>query len=593
MYKSVRFQNFKSLKDFTIHLRATNVLVGPNNAGKSTVLDAFRVLSIAHGLASRRLPQTIEIRNRPILGYELPASQIPISLMNIHSDYQADRETTVTFSLENGNKLRLEFHDNSRCVLTTESPNRISSTAQFKKQFPTSIYSFPTLGPLEEQESLLNDDYVRQSIGTRRAHRMFRNIWYRWSEEFPLFQDLVEQTWEGMSISKPELDVKYPPTLSMFCKEGRVDRELCWAGFGFQVWLQILTHICNSASADVLVVDEPEIYLHPDMQHKLFKLLKTTNKQIILATHSAEMVNEAEHDDVVVVDKTKRHASRVTDVDGLQEALFSIGSAQNIHLARLSKGKKILFLEGEDFRLLRRFADQLGFTNFSNDTNITAVPIGGFSQRQRIQHAAWAFEKVLKANIAIAALLDRDFRCREEIDELVREARKTVPCFHVLSGKEIENYLLAPSAIAKGANDRLRERGLTDHLSTKQVSDILSSICNASRSNALSQHISNRMRFFGTRTAKDPATVAKEAITLFDNEWEAADSCLMVAPGKQVLATLNTQLQEKFGISITATQIIRNLKDNEIAPDLCKILKSLDDFSRNNRMAQRNSRSAA
>jgi hypothetical protein len=53
--------------------------------------------------------------------------------MNIHSDYQADRETTVTFSLENGNKLRLEFHDNSRCVLTTESPNRISSTAQFKK----------------------------------------------------------------------------------------------------------------------------------------------------------------------------------------------------------------------------------------------------------------------------------------------------------------------------------------------------------------------------------------------------------------------------------------------------------------------------
>jgi AAA15 family ATPase/GTPase len=154
MYNSVRFKNFKSLKDFTIQLRAVNVLVGPNNAGKSTVLDAFRVMATAHALASRRLPQGVEIGNKTILGYELPASQIPISLMNIHSDYQSDRETAVIFSLKNGNKLRLEFHDNSRCVLTTESQNRISSTTQFKKQFPTEIYSFPTLGPLEEEEAM-------------------------------------------------------------------------------------------------------------------------------------------------------------------------------------------------------------------------------------------------------------------------------------------------------------------------------------------------------------------------------------------------------------------------------------------------------
>jgi hypothetical protein len=60
-------------------------------------------------------------------------------------------------------------------------------------------------------------------------------------------------------------------------------------------------------------------------------------------------------------------ASRVTDIDGLQEALFSIGSAQNIHLARLSRGKKILFLEGNDFRLLRRFSACLGFNHFAED----------------------------------------------------------------------------------------------------------------------------------------------------------------------------------------------------------------------------------
>src|SRR5258708_14966389 len=182
----------------------------------------------------------------------------------------------------------------------------------------------------------------------------------------------------------------------MFCREGRVDRELCWAGFGFQVWLQLLTHITNSATSDILVVDEPEIYLHPDLQHRLFQILKATNKQIILATHSAEIVNEAEHDEVILINKTKKIATRVTDIEGLQEALFSIGSAQNIHLARLSRGKKILFLEGDDVRLLRRFAAQLGFVDFPNDSNTTGVPIGGFTPRQRIQHALCTVEKLLK-----------------------------------------------------------------------------------------------------------------------------------------------------------------------------------------------------
>lgn len=188
-----------------------------------------------------------------------------------------------------------------------------------------------------------------------------------------------------MTISRPELNKAYPPRITMFCTEGRMDRELCWAGFVFQVWLQLLTHLTNSAEADVLIVDEPEIYLHPDLQHKFFHLLRATNKQIILATHSAEMVNEADHDDVIIVNKLKRSATRVADIDGLQEALFSIGSAQNIHLARLSRGRKLLFLEGDDYRLLRRLAARLGLNNLAESTDITVVPIGGFGQRQKFR----------------------------------------------------------------------------------------------------------------------------------------------------------------------------------------------------------------
>jgi ABC-type multidrug transport system ATPase subunit len=583
MFTSVKFRNFKSLKDFTVRLSPINVLVGPNNAGKSTILDAFRAMAAAHRFASRRVQSPLTINRTTVVGYEIPMTNFPISLANIHSDYQTDQETSATFTLENGNKLQLSFYDNARCIMTIlESKQRTTSTAQFRKHFPTSIYSFPTLGPLEEEELLLTDEYVRQWQDTRRAHRMFRNIWYRRPEKFAKFEGLVENTWAGMTISKPELDMRYPPTLSMFCKEGRVDREVVWAGFGFQVWLQILTHLTGAAEDNVLVVDEPEIYLHPDLQRRLFQLLKASNKQVILATHSAEIINEADHDDVVVVNRTKKTAARVSDADGLQEALNSIGSAQNIHLARLTKGKKLLFLEGDDYRLLRRYASQFGFDNLANDLIITVVPIGGFSQKQRIQDTAWAFEKILKAEISIAAVLDRDFRCNEEITELVKDARLSVPRFHILSAKEIENFLLVPSALSKALAQRLKDRRTTSKppsLDAEEMRSILETILADQKADVLGQYVSNRVRFFATRSAKDASTVVKEAIHYFEADWNDPNRRVMICYGKKAFSTLNGQLQKLLGVSITSTQVIKHLTLPEIG-DLNGVLNDLDDFAK-------------
>jgi len=585
MFSSVKFRNFKSLKNFTVRLKPFNVLVGPNNAGKSTVLDAFRLLGAAVRYASRRNPTIINLVGETHFGYDIPTANLPISLANVHSDYNTDEETSISYALTNGNTLQLRFYSNSRCLLIADAKNAATrSTKQFKANFPISLFSFPTLGPLEEEEALLTDEYVLASQDTRRAHRMFRNIWYRRKKDFDAFRILVEQTWDGMSISEPELDLTYPPSLSMFCKEGRVDRELCWAGFGFQVWLQLLTHFLSASSADVLIVDEPEIYLHPDLQHRLFHLLKSTGKQVILATHSVEIVNEAEHDDIVLVNRVKKAARRIGDIEGLQEALFSIGSGQNVHLARLSKGRKLLFLEGDDYRLLRRFAARLKLLDLAEDINITVVPIGGFSQRHRIEDAAWTFEKVLKAEISIAAILDRDYRCGEEIDAIVQSVRATVPNFFVLAAKEIENYLLEPNAIAKAIREHLHGREFdasdVDAMTPQRARDLLAEISEAIKSEVLSQHISNRMRYFSTRSAKDPSTIAAEAIASLDNDWATAKTKFMTIPGKRVLTSLNQQLQHRFGISITPTQILRNMEVTEIPADLRNILENLNRFAK-------------
>jgi hypothetical protein len=228
--------------------------------------------------------------------------------------------------------------------------------------------------------------------------------------------------------------------------------------------------------------------------------------------------------------------------------------------------------------LLRRFAARLSLPFVAEGSDITVVPIGGFGQRQKIEHAAWTFEKVLRSDIAIAAVLDRDYRCSEEIDELVRDARTALPNFHILDRKELENYLLVPQAIGDAIADRLRERG-KPRMSIDAVENLIDEMSAAMKSDVLAQRISNRYRYFGNRTSRDPSTVAAEAIAKLDAEWTPLGERMRVVPGKQLLTSINNRLQQDHGISLTLPQIARNLSPGMIAQDLREILHNINRFA--------------
>ncbi|SNB59214.1 ATPase/GTPase, AAA15 family [Rhodoblastus acidophilus] len=584
--RTVRFRNFKGLRNYQISFRHINVLVGPNNAGKSSVLDAFRLLGAALRYARRRNPTVIARESSSIFGWEVPVSTLPISLVNVHSDanYDSVEETSISFEFTNGSQIRILLIDSARCLMTVETNGaRVTTTSQFKARFPVEIYAFPTLGPIEEEEEWLTDEYVERHRSGRRSHRMFRNVWFRQRELFSTFKKMVEESWLGVTISEPVRYGVAPPRLEMFFTEARRAREVSWAGFGFQVWLQLLTHLVSATTSTALIVDEPEIYLHPDLQRRLFELLRRTGKQIILATHSAEIVNDAERDEVVLVDRGRRAAKRIGEIEGLQEALFSIGSAQNIHLTKLSRGRRVLFFEGQDYKLLRRFASQLGYEALADGGDVTVVPIGGFAQRQRIEDAAWTFGQVLKAEIAIAALLDRDYRSIEEINEIVAGIRSVVPRFHVLGSKEIENYLLVPHAIAKAVEARLRDRPAElEKFAASGESTIfrlLEEITASMRTDVQSQVVGHRIRYFA-KSGKDISTLTKEAITFLDPIWENKKMRFGAVPGKQTFAELNTRLQNDLHVSITAIQIVSHIRRADIPDEFNTILEDLNDFAR-------------
>jgi predicted ATPase len=310
----IEFTNYKAMQEFTLALRDVNLLVGKNNSGKSTILSALRILEYAMRTAQARTPTRVEDpEGKLTIGHHIPETNLPTSIENVHTDY-TDVSTLIAFTLENGNRLFLHFPRDGGCILYWEAAKTISSAADFRQQFPVQIRAVPVLGPLEQEELLVTDETVKRATGTPRAARHFRNYWYRNRERFPDFREMVETTWPGMSIAMPELHAE-DRRLVMFAAERRIDRELFWAGFGFQIWCQLLTHLARCEDADLIVVDEPEVYLHPDVQRQLLPLLRTLGPSILLATHSAAILSGAHTDEILLVDKRQTSTSKVSKAE--------------------------------------------------------------------------------------------------------------------------------------------------------------------------------------------------------------------------------------------------------------------------------------
>ena len=320
-YQRVVFKRFKAFESFTLHLRHFNIMVGPNNAGKSTILAAFRILAAGLRRANKRNPQYINGPEGLTLGHSIDLKPLSIGEENIFFDYDESEPASVTFTLTGGKKLLLYFPERESCLLIPDDPQRsISTTARFRSSFNCPIGFVPILGPVEHHERLYGKEAARLALFNYRAARNFRNIWYHYGEHFDSFRTLLRQTWPGMDIERPEVDTSHEkPVLHMYCPEGRKPREIFWAGFGFQVWCQMLTHIVQSSDTSIFLIDEPDIYLHSDLQRQLLSLLENLGPDILVATHSTEIVSEAEPNDIVLIDKNRTTARRIKDPTQLNQ----------------------------------------------------------------------------------------------------------------------------------------------------------------------------------------------------------------------------------------------------------------------------------
>jgi predicted ATPase len=101
------------------------------------------------------------------------------------------------------------------------------------------------------------------------------------------------------------------------------------------MWLQTMWFLARCQKFETVILDEPDVYMHADLQRRLIRSLRGRYAQVILATHSVEIMSEANPEDILVVDREKRQAQFTTDVPEMQRVVDQIGGVHNLQLARL------------------------------------------------------------------------------------------------------------------------------------------------------------------------------------------------------------------------------------------------------------------
>jgi len=341
-------------------------------------------------------------------------------------------------------------------------------------------------------------------------------------------------------------------------------------------------------NSSLLVVDEPEVYLHADLQRQLVGLLRGMGPDIIIATHSTEIMTEADPSEILLVNKKKNKSERLMTVEKLQDALIQVGSIQNITLARLSRSRRVLFVEDEyDFKILRWFAGQLGYEQLASGLDLTPVKSDGFSSWRKISALGWGLEKVLDEVLRIGVIYDRDYFCKEEIQEVTEALQKTAELVHVHSRKEIENYLLNEAVLTRAVQSSLNEKASREgNLPVEiisSVSPLLVEIAESYKDDSQSQYIGKKVDYL-RHTPINSATLTRQTLLEFSQKWEKLDTRLELVPGKKVLADFRQKISALYGVTITDLRIISAFKKEEIPDDLKNLVFGLDEFRKSNNL---------
>jgi predicted ATPase len=574
-------RNFKGFEDFTVSFGDFAVLVGPNNAGKSTVIEGLRASARMLRWASRRHGQEMrEHRKGLFAAHPLSSESILIQSENLRHEFR-DTETWLELRLAGQHALRAvwpseDSGDSPFFYVAGKDDMPIKQLRHIRDNFPAP-YVIPVLGPIETYEPLLTEDHVLQSRMTHLATRHFRNnllilstisesdgstrldTFYRFAHDWLPAGIELEHPTTRSADKGIEID--------LFYREGRVPKELAWAGDGIQAFLQVLLHVFLADEAQTIVLDEPDVLLHPDLQRRVIRLLESMDRQVILATHSPEMVLESPPHAVTWIDRTRKRAVRAPEAAVLDDLRQALGSGVSLRLAQVLRREAVVIVEGDDIKILRILGRIVGRNRLTTESSgLGLLKLEGLDNWPKLEGFSWLADELLEGAVQALVILDRDVRSDSEVSGMKRSLTKAGLSSHVWRSHEIENYLLQPTALA-------RSTGLTE----TEIGDLLDEACEALKSDTIGLGVKYWSRQ-GSKKGIDVKDTTVEVVNRVERSWTTRDDRMRLVSGKDLLRYLNKALQVLGLANLTAMGLASRLLPDEIDREIVGVLDMVEEL---------------
>jgi predicted ATP-dependent endonuclease of OLD family len=347
--------------------------------------------------------------------------------------------------------------------------------------------------------------------------------------------------------------------------------DVSWMGHGLQMWLQTMWFLCRCKGYETIILDEPDVYMHADLQRKLIRFIKNRHSQVIVATHSVEIMAEVEPEDVLIVDKDRRQAKFATDMPELQRIVNGIGGVHNLQLARFANAHKCLFVEGDDLMLLKRFHNTIFPESAYPIDAVANISIGGWTGWKSVIGCTWLVEQT-GVEISTYCLLDSDYHLLQETRGRLKEADNNRIRLHIWKRKELENYLLVPDAMQRLIEKSARKRKNVPDAPT--IRQVLMDLANKMKQEVIDSFAQE------FRTAEPKLSVAHwndSARKLIEPSWGSFKGRMARVGGKTLLTEVNKWSQKEFGVSFSNVRLAAELQRGEIDDEVVSFLQAFEE----------------
>jgi len=318
-----------------------------------------------------------------------------------------------------------------------------------------------------------------------------------------------------------------------------------------------------------VILDEPDVYMHPDLQRRLMRYLRRRDSQVVVTTHSVEIMSEVEPENVLVLDRQRRSAFAGT-FPAVQKVLDHVGSAHNLQLAKLWYARKCVLVEGEDFSLLSELFDVMYPDDKDGLADVPHMSIGGWNGFANALGSSLLLRNAGGEQIAVYCILDSDYHADLQIGKRQKQARDAGVRLHIWQKKELENYLLVPSVIQRVIAARVAKR--TRPPTVDEVATELDRVVGALEDetfDGIVGEIALDDRSLG------PGKANRVARDQLKKRWGDPDARKSVVAGKLALSQIARWTQEEFGVSLNPGLLARSMLQNEVPHEMRLVLEAL------------------